>query len=538
MKPSTSHRSPDAADPGRSGLEIDMDRVSSSAPALLRKECTVCGRRYPTHFLVCPTDANPLSEVSDHDGDSLIGAVLGETYEVLRVIGEGAMGRVYEARHTRLFSKRFAIKVLHGELTRQPEIVGRFLREAEATSALHHPNIVGMLDVNQVPDGRPYIVAELLEGDQLGDYFERNGKLPVAEAVAICRPICRALLAAHEKEIIHRDIKPENIFLVGEGSQRIVKVLDFGISRVGDAAGSMTRTGVVIGTPAYMPPEQARGTRVDHRADVYAVGALLYEALTGTPPFQGKDAVSTLGAVLTQEPAPARSLAPEIPAELERVVQKAMAKSPDARYASMRELDAALAEFDSSDGGLGLSSSPERQSLAPKPSAAEPVYPAGWPGKLLRACSSNAPELARTQLWALSLTAAGYLFAGSVALAIGALRLRHSGTLTGIEILLCMLGSGLVLSVPSIVWAQHLFWVVWPNTVRVVAMLVRSRRVLAASLFTYAIGMLLAHVLGALQALPVGLALSHLFVFPAALLVGGSVAWLEWKSHRADQHAS
>ena len=246
-----------------------------------------------------------------------------------------------------LLSKRFAIKVLHGDLTRQPEVVGRFLREAEATSALRHPNIVGVLDVNQVPDGRPYIVAELLEGHQLGDYLRKStASFPVEESVAICRPICQALGAAHDKHIVHRDIKPENLFLVGEGAARTVKVLDFGISRVGGAAAKLTQTGMVMGTPAYMPPEQARATRVDHRADVYAVGAILYEAVTGRPAFDEEDPVSTLAAVLTRDPPRPCSIDPTLPPALELIIQKAMAKKPEERYRTMREFDLALAEFD------------------------------------------------------------------------------------------------------------------------------------------------------------------------------------------------
>src|SRR5262249_19316857 len=158
-----------------------------------------------------------------------------------------------EARHVRLSSKRLAIKVLHGDLIRQSHVVDRFLREAEATGALQHPNIVGALDVNELPDGRPYIVSELLEGDQLGAYLERRGKLPVHEAVSILRPICQALMAAHERGIVHRDIKPENLFLVGHGRARTTKVLDFGISRLttsnGSNAAKLTKTGTVMGTP-------------------------------------------------------------------------------------------------------------------------------------------------------------------------------------------------------------------------------------------------------------------------------------------------
>jgi serine/threonine protein kinase len=523
-KPNTSTPSPDAIDDATPSRASSVGRTSS-APALLHKQCPTCRERYPTHFLVCPRDATRLEEGSSQEADPLIGAVLGDTYQVLRVIGEGAMGSVYEARHTRLFSKRFAIKVLHGDLTRQPEVVGRFLREAEATSALHHPNIVGVLDVDQTPDGRPYIVAELLEGHQLGNYFERHGKLPIEEAVAICRPICQALWAAHEKDIVHRDIKPENLFLVGEGAQRTVKVLDFGISRVGDAANSATQTGVVLGTPAYMPPEQARGQRVDHRADVYAVGAILYEAVTGRPPFEGADPMAILGAVLTQSPAPAHSFSPDIPPGLELVIQKAMAKSPDHRYASMREFDAALAEFDRSTGR-----SDERPSAA-SARASVSHYPA-WVQRLLR-LYANSHEHARTRLWVLSAAMASYCFAGLLALSTGVLRAWQPGaTLSASQLMLCALASAGVLSVPSIAWGNFLFWHVSLNTSRVIDISARSQRVLLASLCSYALGMLLVRLCGAFGASPSLLAWPgwDLLVFPVALLTGGAVAWLDAKS--------
>ena len=497
---------------------------TSSAPALLRKQCPACGERYPTHFMVCPRDATRLQDGANVDADPLIGAVLGETYELMQLIGEGGMGCVYRARHTRLFSKHFAIKVLHGDLTRQPEVVGRFLREAEATSALHHPNIVDVFDVDQLPDGRPYIVAELLEGQQLGEYFERKGKLSVDEAVAICRPICYALIAAHDKDIVHRDIKPENLFLVGEGAQRTSKVLDFGISRVGDAAGSKTKTGMILGTPAYMPPEQARGLRVDHRADVYALGAILYEAVTGKAPFESDDPVSTLGAVLTQAPVAPRCFAPDLPPGLEAVIQKAMAKSPDDRYASMREFDAALAEFDQTPR------SQERQSMYPSWSAPARPEPRNLRERLLRLYSSHAPQLAQLRLWLLSVAAASFVFAGLLALCAGALRLWHGGApLTGAEMLLCALASAALTSVPGIAWANHVFWHVSLSTARVIEISGRCQRVLAASSCGYAAGMLFVRVLGALGESASRAAWSgwDLLVFPFALSIGGAVAWLE-----------
>src|SRR5687768_8828398 len=194
----------------------------------LPKRCPTCQGRYPADFKVCPRDAIPLEDAPAGD-DPLIGATLADSYEMVRVIGEGAMGRVYEARHSRLPSKRYAVKILHQELGREPQVVTRFQREAEAASGLLHPNVVGVYDVNHTPDGRPYIVAEFLDGEELGDYLERIGKLPYGAAVHIVRQVCRALGAAHARGIVHRDVKPENVYLTGEPSAPIIKVLDFGI---------------------------------------------------------------------------------------------------------------------------------------------------------------------------------------------------------------------------------------------------------------------------------------------------------------------
>jgi serine/threonine-protein kinase len=222
----------------------------------------------------------------------------------------------------------------------------RFQREAEAASALFHPNVVGVYDVNHTADGRPYIVAEFLEGEQLGDFLERAGKLPVPLAIHIVRQVCRALGAAHERGIVHRDIKPENIFLTGAPAAPVAKVLDFGISKLAGDATGLTKTGMVMGTPAYMAPEQARGDRVDHQADIYALGAILYRVVTGKRPFEEMDALATLTSVLTEDPPRPREIDPSVPDALEIVIQRAMAKDPADRYRTTAALEADLAAFD------------------------------------------------------------------------------------------------------------------------------------------------------------------------------------------------
>ncbi|MDX2052016.1 MAG: serine/threonine-protein kinase [Polyangiaceae bacterium] len=284
--------------------------------------------------------------------DPLVGAVLNGTYVVERCIGEGGMGRVYEARHTRIQNKRFAIKVLLPEFARHPEVMVRFQREAEATASIAHPNVIGVYDVDRTPQGLAYMVCDLLEGVDLAEHLERVGRLSWPAAVRIGAQVCDALAAAHARGVIHRDLKPQNVFLLGDrsaGASAIldIRVLDFGLSRFADGTDDqLTKTGFIMGTPSYMSPEQAHGQRGDHRIDIYGVGAILYSALTGKAPFEGSTPQQTVLSVMGREPERLRSLEPSIPESLELVVQRAMAKKPDDRYQDCVSLGRALAALD------------------------------------------------------------------------------------------------------------------------------------------------------------------------------------------------
>lgn len=453
------------------------------------KHCPACSQRYPNDFRVCPRDATVLESAPEAE-DPLLGTVLGDSYEVIRVIGEGGMGRVYEARHQRLVNKRFAIKVLHGDLARQHEVVSRFLREAQATSVLSHINVVAVVDVNRAPDGRPYLVAELLEGISLADYFERLRTLSVPEAVNIARQLCAALAAAHERGIVHRDIKPENVFLVDQSGRRTVKVLDFGISSVSDSAASLTKTGIVMGTPAYMPPEQARGTRVDHRADIYAVGAILYEAVTGKPPFEGLDMMATLAQVMSQEPPRPCTLNGAIPPALEMTIQRAMAKSPDERHNTMLELDEELAAFE-----LSLRVAPlgfDEQQTSPFETARISIadFDSTTGARRSRAPSGGAHR-ARANIVLLSVVAAAWAIGGLLDAATSGIRWARAVTsLSSTELVLVLSGSFALLLAPSIAWVRHLRERVWPSTPRAVETVSQLRGVLVATFVTYAAGSL------------------------------------------------
>ena len=277
-----------------------------------------------------------------------IGARLGP-YEIVAPIGAGGMGEVYRARDTRL-GRDVAIKVLPAEFAEDAERLRRFEREARATAALSHPNILEVHDVGTF-EGVPYLVEELLEGESLKERIER-GALPASEAIGVAVQIARGLAAAHEKGIVHRDLKPANVFLTKHGA---VKILDFGLAKlvenvaVGEAdtlthaPTGATEFGRVLGTVAYMAPEQARGMAVDQRADVFSFGVVLYEMLAGQRPFRGATATDTVAAILKEQPPP---LPASVPPDLVAVIGKCLAKVPEKRYSSGSEVLAALGGVD------------------------------------------------------------------------------------------------------------------------------------------------------------------------------------------------
>ncbi len=313
-----------------------------------QRSCPSCGALYPADYAVCPRDATPLAR-GDSPADPLIGTILGDTYEVQRRLGEGGMGRVYEARHVRL-GRHYAIKIMHQMFAADRDALARFRREAIAASTIASPHVAQVFDVNATRDGQPYLVYELIDGEDLGTLLDRDGALPIARATRIARQVASGLSAAHTAGVVHRDLKPENVMLVKSDSGDFAKLLDFGIAKV-QQEDKLTRTGAVLGTPAYMAPEQARGgSTIDQRCDVYALGAMLYRAVTGRPAFSGEDAGRTLTSVIWDEPARPKTLRRDLPDALELVIQRAMAKDPDKRFASMAELDAALAPFDFAAG--------------------------------------------------------------------------------------------------------------------------------------------------------------------------------------------
>jgi serine/threonine-protein kinase len=408
--------------------------------------------------------------------DPWIGRSLGGTYQIVKQLGEGGMGRIFEARHLRLQGRRVAVKVLGEELAREPEIVARFLQEVESASRVTHPHVIEVYDAGQTDEGVHFLVTELLEGEDLGARLERTGKpLAVDLAVSLARQACLALGAAHASGIVHRDVKPENLFIIEVDGRPFVKVLDFGISKVSERGRTkLTRTGAVLGTPAYMAPEQARGGDIDLRTDVYGLGATLYTALAGRAPFEGEDAATALSKLVSEEPPRLRSIASSVPPELEVIVQRAMARDPRDRYGSALELEAALAAFDASTAAAGK--------------ALERAATVAHTNTSL--ASVDAPRGARTAVLFYALVLGVFWIAGAATAAATIVRhARHASSVTSTEGFLVLASVGLatfVLSASVLGRTRE----AWPNSVRVLELLADRRRALFFALLVYALGAL------------------------------------------------
>ncbi|MDI3289613.1 serine/threonine-protein kinase [Polyangium sp. 15x6] len=272
------------------------------------------------------------------------GDIIASRYVLERPLAKGGMGAVWVARHLEL-DVRVALKVMAPEHVDTAFARDRFQREARACAQIQHPNVVGVHDYGVV-DGTPFLVMELLQGEDLQACLAREERLSLSAAIAVILPVCKGLRRAHELGIIHRDVKPSNIFLARQGDDTIVKILDFGVARiVHDAAGQTTRTGVLLGSPSYMSPEQARGRRVDHRSDLWSLAVVLYECLTGRIPF-GSQALGDLLVELCTEPVPPpTTMAPSLPAVVDPFFARALARNPDERFQSAEAFAEALASL-------------------------------------------------------------------------------------------------------------------------------------------------------------------------------------------------
>ncbi|MGH1340972.1 MAG: serine/threonine-protein kinase [Nannocystales bacterium] len=285
----------------------------------------------------CDTWANP---------EQLVGTTLDGRYRVLRVLGAGGMGAVFEAEQTTLH-KRVAIKVLAPRLARNADQVERFLREAQAASRVSNMHVVDISDFGRVPSGSVYYVMELLPGPDLHHIIRTEGRLPWVRAKTILLQICHALAAAHDQGVVHRDIKPANCVILPDPDDAggdFVKVVDFGIAKIFEAEGTagLTRPNEIMGTVAYMAPEQALCRPVDERTDVYALGVVAFEMLTGRVPFHGEGIFDVLEMHCHTPPPSLTAIAPDISPTLDAVVQRALKKHPQERFPDMRSFEQAL----------------------------------------------------------------------------------------------------------------------------------------------------------------------------------------------------
>ncbi len=308
------------------------------------KSCPTCHSSYPSDFTLCPRDGAGLVEV----GVWTEGTVVRGKYRILSKVGQGGMGAVYKALHLR-FDELRALKVMSPELASDPLFIKRFEHEAVITRKLQHPNAVRVDDIDEGEDGRPFIVMEFIEGQSLKKRIQDQSPLPVTRVCSIIKQVASALDAAHRLGMVHRDIKPDNIVLVESPEGEQAKVLDFGIAKVKEArlgrtAGTtLTGTGVVIGTPQYMSPEQAmgkRGDELDARSDIYSLGIVMYQMLTRQLPFKAETTMEMILAHLHTPPTPIRALRPDlqIPESTARVVMKCLEKDRDLRPPSARAL--------------------------------------------------------------------------------------------------------------------------------------------------------------------------------------------------------
>ena len=267
----------------------------------------------------------------------MIGQLLAGRYELQDVAGSGGMSSVYRA-HDTVLERTVAIKILHDHYSDDPEYVERFRREARALAQLNHPNIVTVIDRGEF-EGRQFIVFEHVEGENLKKLIDREGQLPVDQALALVHQVARGLAFAHEHGVVHRDVKPHNVLIDADG---VAKVTDFGIARSLEPADGLTETGTLLGTSEYVAPEQASGRRVDERSDQYSLAVVLYELLTGTPPYTG-DNFMAVAMKHIQEPVPSvRETRPDVSPRLDAIVSRAMAKRPEDRFSSTESMMAAL----------------------------------------------------------------------------------------------------------------------------------------------------------------------------------------------------
>jgi len=361
------------------------------------KSCPVCGKEWPDNIKFCPADGSTLRAKSPTA--DLVGQVIADRYHIIKKLGEGGMGAVYLGEHVKM-GRKSAIKVMNPGMAADPDAISRFNREASNASRISHPNVCQIYDFGETTEGVIYLAMEFIEGSALTDIIEKEGALPPVRAAKILKQSADALASAHDLGIVHRDLKPDNIMIVqGRDGSDIVKVVDFGIAKAvaGDEAGQkVTKTGLVVGTPEYMSPEQLSGDKLDGRSDIYSLGLVFYRMLTGVLPFQAASAQETMIKRLTDEPMSLEAARPDIvfPPPLQAVLDKALARLPSERYANAtqfgKDAEAAVAGLEPAAAAGAVAESAATQLMdaeaalksiptkvkAPPPTAVAPAAPA------------------------------------------------------------------------------------------------------------------------------------------------------------------
>jgi len=323
------------------------------------KICPVCSTEYADDVKFCPSDGQTLRSAAPGGASDLVGQVIADRYHVTKKLGEGGMGQVYLAEHVKM-GRRSAIKVMNPAMVHDPDAVARFNREASNASRITHPNVCAIYDFGETSDGLIYLAMEFIEGEPLTDLLEREGALPVPRAVTIFLQVAEALQAAHDLGIVHRDLKPDNVMLTRrKDGADVVKVVDFGIAKAvgGDQAGQkVTKTGLVVGTPEFMSPEQLSGDTLDGRSDLYSLALVFYRMLSGKLPFEATSVQETMIKRLTDEPTKLAKARPDLtfPPGLQPVLDTALARSPVERYQTVAKFAADVAAVTGRPGSAAV----------------------------------------------------------------------------------------------------------------------------------------------------------------------------------------
>ena len=333
------------AAPTRAPLDVaaPVTSVAATTPTTAERVCPQCGASFGAGTLFCPRDGASLRPVTS--GSDLVGQLIDDRYYVEQRLGAGGMGEVYVAHQVRT-GRKCALKLMHQAMTQDPDAVGRFRRETSSACAISHPNVATIYDSGETLDRRPYFAMEFVDGRSLAQVIHDEGRLDPWRTADIGRQIAEGLAAAHDLDIVHRDLKPENVMLgTGRGGADCVKLVDFGIAKPTKGLGNtLTRTGFILGTPAYMSPEQLCADKVDGRTDLYSLGCVLHEMLTGATPFAGQSLEKMMMLRLTEAPPHPRTLNAQIPLVLDEIVVRLLARAADDRYSDARAVADALGD--------------------------------------------------------------------------------------------------------------------------------------------------------------------------------------------------